>query len=240
MDEVDCRVFVDRLDRLICELEFTCLAWALIANHFHLVVRRNSAPLSKLMARLNGPFAQEFNRRHQRVGHLFQDRFVSRIVRDDADLQNVTRYTLFNPVKHRVVMPWELANYPWCAYGAVVGARPPLPFESVAETLRIFDESAEAARAHLDEKLEALALEVAPDAMRIESLARAACREHQLARDRIGARTTAAAVARRQICEQAVLKLGLDPLLVARVLGISRSTVHRALAREHGEQDAGV
>jgi len=230
IDDVDILAFLERLRRLLLELGFTCIAWALVINHFHLVVRRNAQPLSKLMARLNGPYAQEFNRRHGRVGHLFQDRFVSRVVRDEADLQGVTRYALFNPARHRVVLPRELPDYRWCGFGAAMGVRAPMDFESVAATLRVFAERPAEARIHLAAKLAELAVEV-PLHVRVEEIARVACKQHGIPRDCIGARVSEATAARRDVCEAAIHDLGASAALVARVLGVSRMSVSRALSR---------
>ncbi len=237
-DVVDLRAFVARLLRLLSELGFTCLAWALIPNHFHLLVRRNKAPLSQLMARLNGPFAQRFNRRHVRVGHLFQDRFVSRPILDDADLIGVMRYVLFNPVRHRVVSARELERYPWCAYGALVGSRRPYEFEATSEALAVFDANKKVARARLRAALAELAPEISP-ATRVEVIAQAACEHWRVPRGAIGSRQPEATCARAEVSVRAVVEFGIRPRVVAEVLGISRAVVHRAVASSRLSQRGG-
>jgi REP element-mobilizing transposase RayT len=86
LDDSDCEDFLRRLDRLVGELGFECYAWSLIPNHAHLVLRRGRKPLALLMARLETGYARRFNRRYARVGHLFQDRYRSRLVEDESAL----------------------------------------------------------------------------------------------------------------------------------------------------------
>ena len=86
LDDADREDFLHRLSRLIPQLGFLCFAWALMPNHVHLVIRSGQVRISQLMARLGTGYARRFNERHGRVGHLFQNRFRSRCVVDDADL----------------------------------------------------------------------------------------------------------------------------------------------------------
>lgn len=235
LDESDRHAFVIRLERLLLELGFACLAWALIPNHFHLLVRRDGAPLAKLMARLSGPFAQNFNRRHGRVGHLFQGRFVSRLIVDDADLASVAKYVLFNPVRHRVVSPRLLSAFPWCAYGAVAGARRPLAFERIEDVCGLFGDDGSTARALLQRELASLAPEP-PVSERLEALIHGACSRASLPLSALGTRSAAATRLREEVSVSAVTQLGVKACVVARMLGVSEASIHRALARSAASQ----
>src|SRR5437870_4639458 len=75
--------FLDRLASLSACTGTRLYAWALIPNHFHLLLRTGSAPLSSLLRRLLTGYAVSFNGRHRRSGHLFQNRFKSILVEDD-------------------------------------------------------------------------------------------------------------------------------------------------------------
>jgi REP element-mobilizing transposase RayT len=237
-DAGDCCAFIARLAQLLAELGFVCLAWALIPNHFHLLVKRKGASISKLMARLNGPYAQAFNRRNARVGHLFQDRFVSRVIESDADLVNVVRYVLFNPVRHGVVRARELRGYPWCSFGALVGARAPYPFEAIAETLRLFAPDPIAARLVLEEELSRIAAERrASDP--VEVIVRNVLASSAVPRGRLGSRGAEATALRDRVCAEAV-RLGIPRAEIARALGISRTAVHQSLARSSRLANNGV
>ncbi|HSC50421.1 MAG TPA: transposase [Gaiellaceae bacterium] len=86
-------------------------AYCLMSSHFHLLVRTPLARLSEGMHWLNGLYAQRFNRRWGRVGHLFQSRFEARVMRDERHWRNTCDYILGNPVKAGLC---ELAeDWPW-------------------------------------------------------------------------------------------------------------------------------
>jgi REP element-mobilizing transposase RayT len=90
-------------------------AYCLMSSHFHLLVRAPLERLSKGMHWLNGTYAQRFNRRWGRVGHLFQNRFDAWVMRDERHWRNTRRYILENPVK---AGPCEYAeDWPWSGVG---------------------------------------------------------------------------------------------------------------------------
>jgi len=70
--DTDTADFVVRLGVGLAETDVRCLAWALIPNHYHLVVRVGDTPMSELMRKLLGGYAAAHNRRHRRVGYVFQ------------------------------------------------------------------------------------------------------------------------------------------------------------------------
>ncbi len=145
--EDDRRDFVERLDLLLPEAQWRCFAWALVPNHAHLVVQGARGGLSRLMARLNTGYARRFNLRHEREGYLFQNRFKSRLVEDDWDLMALVLYVHRNRLAAGLVSSVEaLERDRWCGYGALVGMRPPRPFESVGATLALFADQPDEAR----------------------------------------------------------------------------------------------
>jgi REP element-mobilizing transposase RayT len=142
--------FLSRLDRLLPEEGWRCFAWVLMPNHVHLVIQSAEGGLSRLMARLNTGYARGYNLRHRRSGYLFQNRFKSRIVCDDADLIGLIVYVLRNPLEARLVSsPRELEAYPWCGLGALMGLRPARPFEAPSACLSLFASNRQSAREHL-------------------------------------------------------------------------------------------
>jgi len=145
-----------RLSRILPESGMTCFAWAFMPNHIHLVVRSGQAPLSRVLARVGTGFARHFNERHGRVGHLFQNRFRSRIVADDADLLGVIRYVHRNPLAGGVVASLdELEDHRWSGHAALVGRRDPSPFHARAAALALFGASPIEARERLGVWMEA-------------------------------------------------------------------------------------
>jgi REP-associated tyrosine transposase len=89
--------------------------WCLMPNHYHLVVETLQPALSDGMHRLNGRYAQAFNQRYDRVGHLFQNRFGAWLVESEDHLENTCNYVLENPVRAGLV---ERADqWPWRGVG---------------------------------------------------------------------------------------------------------------------------
>ncbi len=94
------------------------LAYCLMGNHYHFVLHTRRANLSRLMRHVNGVYTQDFNRRHGKVGHLFQGRFKAVLVDRDTYLFEVCRYVELNPVRASLV---ERADaWPWSSYRAHV------------------------------------------------------------------------------------------------------------------------
>jgi REP element-mobilizing transposase RayT len=79
-DDGDRAEYVRRLADYRESLGFRLLAYCLMDNHIHLAVETGQAPLSRIMARLHSSYTQYFNRRHRRVGHLFQGRYKAFLV----------------------------------------------------------------------------------------------------------------------------------------------------------------
>jgi putative transposase len=77
IDNADKNNLVARLGRVISETQTPCYAWALIDNHFHLLLKTGNMPIATLMRKLLTGYAVSFNLRHNRTGHLFQNRYKS-------------------------------------------------------------------------------------------------------------------------------------------------------------------
>jgi len=121
-DDDDRRRFVDRFDRLLVDTETDCYAWALIPNHFHLLLRCNRVELSRFMRRLLTGYAVYFNLRHNRAGHLFQNRYKSIICEEESYLLELIRYIHLNPLRAGLLSGMdELARYPWSGHSAILG-----------------------------------------------------------------------------------------------------------------------
>jgi DNA-binding transcriptional regulator YhcF (GntR family) len=90
-----------------------------MANHYHLLIETPRANLSLGMRQLNGVYTQSFNRRHRRVGHLFQGRFKAILVEKDSYLLELCRYIVLNPI--RVKRTGEIGAWKWSSYRATAG-----------------------------------------------------------------------------------------------------------------------
>ena len=111
LDDEDRTGFVGLLQRVTERLLWKCHAYCLMDNHYHTIVETQLQSLSRGFHRINGIHAQQFNERHARVGHLFQERFHAQVVRDDEHLANTCEYIWNNPV--RVGRCATAADWPW-------------------------------------------------------------------------------------------------------------------------------
>ena len=114
--------FVTRLVALARAGAWAVYAWALLPNHFHLLVRTGQRPLCQSMRQLLTGYVVNFNRRHKRSGHLFQNRYKSILCEEEPYLLEVTRYIHLNPVRAgRVQGLGGLRRYPWAGHAAILG-----------------------------------------------------------------------------------------------------------------------
>ena len=121
-DDDDRDNFVQRLSKLLAETNTHCYAWALIPNHFHLLLRPQTTELSRFMRRLLTGYAVTFNHRHNRSGHLFQNRYKSIVCEEDTYLLELIRYIHLNPLRANLVNNFEeLDIYPWCGHAELLG-----------------------------------------------------------------------------------------------------------------------
>ncbi len=126
-DETDREDFVTRLAALARQGALTIYAWALLPNHAHLLLRTGARPLARSMRSLLTGYAGAFNRRHKRIGHLFQNRYKSIVVEAEPYLVELVRYLHLNPLRARLVQTLRaLDRYPWSGHSALLGkvARP--------------------------------------------------------------------------------------------------------------------
>ena len=114
--------FIARLAELCRSGRWFIYAWALMPNHFHLLVRTGKEPLARSMRRLMTGYAINFNLRHKRRGHLFQNRYKSVVCQEDLYLLELTRYIHLNPLRASLVPDLEaLGRYPWSGHSALTG-----------------------------------------------------------------------------------------------------------------------
>jgi len=110
-DDADREDYLERIARYRERFGFRLYAYCLMPNHVHLAVEQGAASLSAFMQALQSSYTQRFNRRHARVGHLFQGRYKSFLVDCDRYLIALIRYIHQNPVKAGIVR--ESHVYPW-------------------------------------------------------------------------------------------------------------------------------
>jgi putative transposase len=113
-EDEDCLLYLDLLAAEIERKRWRLFAYCLMGNHLHLLLQTPDPNLGAGMQRLQGTYALLFNRRHRKVGHVFQGRFGSKLVRDDAQFWTATRYVLRNPVEAgrcRNAVEWRWSSH---------------------------------------------------------------------------------------------------------------------------------
>ena len=118
----DLEDFLNRLANQCMDGNLIVYAWCLLSNHFHLLVRTGREPISRSMKKLLTGYVVNFNLRHKRSGHLFQNRYKSIICEEDPYLLELTRYIHLNPVRAGMVGGVEeLNNYRWAGHSVIIG-----------------------------------------------------------------------------------------------------------------------
>ena len=125
-DREDRHAFVTRLGESATATGTTLYAWALLANHAHLLLRSGPRGLPQFMRRFLTGYALADNRRQNRVGHLFLNRVKSIVVEEDAYFRALVRYLHLNPLRAKLVpaLP-RLDRYPWCGHAGLLGRTTP-------------------------------------------------------------------------------------------------------------------
>lgn len=121
-DDADRESFLSVLGEVIERAGWLMHAMCLMDNHYHLLIETPEANLSRGMRQINGVYTQRFNRRHGRVGHVFQGRFKAIVVERESYLLELARYIVLNPVRARRVS--HPGRYRWSSYLATAGRAP--------------------------------------------------------------------------------------------------------------------
>lgn len=135
-DDADRAAFLQVLGDVVADFNWVVHAYCLMGNHYHLLIETPDANLSRGMRQLNGVYTQYSNRRHGRVGHLFQGRYKAILVDADSYLLELSRYVVLNPVRARMVR--EPGRWRWSSYAAMVGAVDPPPWLATDGLLAAF------------------------------------------------------------------------------------------------------
>jgi REP element-mobilizing transposase RayT len=144
-DDLDRSVFLRLLARSAEIYQVGVLAYVLMANHFHLLVKTPGANLQEFMRHFNISYTSHFNRDHERTGHLYQGRYKAFLIDADSYLQEVSRYIQLNPLRSQDRIRKALTerrkylrNYQWSSYPSYASRRSPRSFPRVQDILACF------------------------------------------------------------------------------------------------------
>jgi REP element-mobilizing transposase RayT len=136
LDDDDRYRFLLLLAEVVTISRWRLHAWVVMANHYHLLIETPEANLSAGMKSLNERYAEWFNWRHNRVGHLLQGRFGSVAVEEESHLRELLRYIVLNPVRAGVVQSPD--QWKWSNYQATTGLIEAPPWLEVRWTIEQF------------------------------------------------------------------------------------------------------
>jgi REP element-mobilizing transposase RayT len=146
LDDPDKENFLARLGRIISDTETPLYAWALLDNHFHLLLKTGNVPVATLMRRLLTGYVVSFNLRHDRAGTLFQNRYKSILCQEDHYLLELVRYIHLNPMRAGLVGSMQqLDRYLYCGHHIVMGKRKN-DWQDIQHVLNLFDHNTTIAR----------------------------------------------------------------------------------------------
>ncbi|MEI8031969.1 MAG: transposase [Chlorobiaceae bacterium] len=138
--------FVFRMGRIAKSTGTGIYAWALMTNHAHILLRSGEMGISCFMRKLLTGYATLYNRRHQRHGHLFQNRYKSIVCEGESYFMKLVGYIHLNPFRAGLVSTVDdLQNYRWCGHGMIMN-RIKNDWQDRESVLRFFGEDKRAAR----------------------------------------------------------------------------------------------
>jgi REP element-mobilizing transposase RayT len=120
IDEADRKKWLSIMGLVSSRVNFSVHAYCQMGNHYHVVIETVEGNLSQGMRQLNSLYSQYFNRRHDRVGHVFQGRYKAILVHKDSHLLELARYIALNPVRAGLVS--QAGDWRWSHYNATIGA----------------------------------------------------------------------------------------------------------------------
>jgi putative transposase len=118
-EDEDRRIFLEVLHRANTRYNWLCHVYCLMNNHYHLIIETPDGNLSQGMRQLNGVYTQLFNKRHNRVGHIFQGRYKAILIQKESHLLEASRYVVLNPVRAKAVKDPE--EWKWSSYRGTAG-----------------------------------------------------------------------------------------------------------------------
>jgi len=141
-------IFARQLAIVVPRFDWSCLAFCLMSNHYHLLLRIPAETLTRGIHRLNSVFAHRYNEVHERRGHVFGERFASLPIASESHLFRTFRYVEMNPVAAGLVR--SPRDWRWSSFRAIVGLAPPPPYLDLTAAHALFGQTLESARAEYE------------------------------------------------------------------------------------------
>lgn len=115
-DDEDRMIFLDLLKEVKVNYPFDVLCYCLMTNHFHILIETQNHSITQIMGKFNWRYVNYFNRKYKFVGRLYQDRFIAKLVDNDAQILENSKYIHLNPKNTKIPLCEDIASYPWSSY----------------------------------------------------------------------------------------------------------------------------
>ena len=123
-DKKDQNIFVERMGQIALDTDTTIYAWALMTNHAHILLKSGQQGLSTFMRRFLTGYAINYNKRHKRYGHLFQNRYKSIVCDEDTYFMELVRYIHLNPLRANIIKDLQgLNSYLYSGHHCIMGKK---------------------------------------------------------------------------------------------------------------------
>lgn len=123
-DEEDFKGYLNILEEALIYYShegYELIAYCLMDNHVHLIIKTGKEPLTRIMRRINSIYTRYFNKRYNYIGHLFQAKYFSELIESDRQILEASRYVHLNPVRAQMVTRPE--EYQWDSYRIFIGEK---------------------------------------------------------------------------------------------------------------------
>ncbi|CUH94381.1 hypothetical protein P22_0447 [Propionispora sp. 2/2-37] len=230
-DQEDYQCYLDAIQRTKEDGRAEIYGYCLMDNHVHLLLQEKEEELGNIMKRIGVTYAWWYNKKYDHYGHIFQDRYQSQPVEDNAYLLSVLRYIHNNPVKSRMVSVAE--EYPWSSCKMYYGETYDTP-SAVANTsfvLKLLDEHKEIARGKFKDYMRQENSDIFLDVVeKVRKSDDGLCQEIEAL---LGGRPVMMLKTMEKEQRDAVIRqikqfTGVTQRQIARVLGINQSIVFKA------------
>jgi REP element-mobilizing transposase RayT len=227
--------FIGRLGKILSETDTSCYAWALIPNHFHLLLQTGSIPISTVMRRLLTGYALYYNKKHRRSGHLFQNRFKSILCQRDSYFLELVRYIHLNPIRANIVDSLdELDKYKYCGHRVVLGRNKKVEWQNTEEVIGMFGDSnfVEQVMSSSEEAMERR-YKLGAEGVDLDSLTGRVSKIFGIKGKEIWSpgKFRRIVEARSVLCYLAVRELGVSMTMLSREMGISVAAISGSVIR---------
>ena len=219
-DEEDCRRFLDTLGKARAGSSFRLYAYCLMGNHAHLLIKEDTATIEQIFKRIGASYAYYYNWKYETRGHLFQDRFRSEAIEDNDSFLDILHFICQNPVK--AGLSRTPFRYPWLGCSGITESD-----DLLYTSAGMSDKKREELRNFVSspcrgEHLEDTGARRLSDREAAEQLCRVGNCKDPLKIKKLERK-------RRDIVIQTANEAGLSIRQLARLTGLSKSTIERIL-----------